>query len=162
MSRVHFLRMLYAFAISPQLYIYIFSIRVFFYRHWRFTGQQWKGGVIFYSTLPLPATHAHSDICLQLCMWDDYHVFLISTLVFIRLLLDEIYHLIDWWCNVCLFTWWCDSRFFVKAIWHGSRVALNSHWLSPLNYSWTDLPSVLVNIFVKIKYFVYFRWFLFL
>ena len=33
-------------------------------------------------------------------MWDDYHVFLIATLVFTRLILDEMYHLIklpfDW------------------------------------------------------------------
>ena len=45
---------------------------------------------IFYSTLPLPPAHEHSDIYLQLCMWDDYHTFLIATLVFTRLLLDEI------------------------------------------------------------------------
>ena len=32
---------------------------------------------------------------LQLCKWDDYHVFLIATLLFTRLLLDEIYHLIE-------------------------------------------------------------------
>ena len=44
---------------------------------------------IFYYTLPLPPTHKHSDIYLQLCMWDDYHRFLIATLVFTRLLLDE-------------------------------------------------------------------------
>ena len=44
-------------------------------------------------------------------MLDEYHVFLIATLVFIRLLLDEIYHLIelpfewltdDWQMLVCL------------------------------------------------------------
>ena len=28
-------------------------------------------------------------------MWDDYHVFLITTIVFTRLLLDEIYHFIE-------------------------------------------------------------------
>ena len=28
-------------------------------------------------------------------MWDDYHVFLIATLAFTRLLLDDIYHLIE-------------------------------------------------------------------
>ena len=28
-------------------------------------------------------------------MWDDYHIFLIVPLVFTRLLLDEIYHLIE-------------------------------------------------------------------
>ena len=65
---------------------------------------------IFYSTLPLPPAHKHWDIYLQLCMWDDYHVFLIATLVFTRLLLDEIYHFIEWtfWLidcivNQCLF-----------------------------------------------------------
>ena len=48
-----------------------------------------------YSTLPLPPAHKHSDIYLQLWTWDDYHIFLIATLVFTRLLLDEIYHLIE-------------------------------------------------------------------
>ena len=34
-----------------------------------------KEGTIFYSTLPLPPTHEHSDIHLQLYMWEDYHIF---------------------------------------------------------------------------------------
>ena len=55
---------------------------------------------IFYSTLPLPLADEISDIYLQLCVWDDYHMFLIAPLVFTRLLLHEIYHLIklpfDW------------------------------------------------------------------
>ena len=54
-----------------------------------------REGTIFYSTLPLPPAHEHSDIYLQLCMWDDYHIFLIAPLVFTRLLLDEIYHFIE-------------------------------------------------------------------
>ena len=33
-----------------------------------------REGTIFYSTLPLPPAHEHSDIYLQLCMWDDYHI----------------------------------------------------------------------------------------
>ena len=33
-----------------------------------------------YSTLPLPPAHKHSDIYLQLCTWDDYHIFFIATL----------------------------------------------------------------------------------
>ena len=72
-----------------------FSIKVFFHRHWRLTGQQGREGTIFYSTLPLPPAHEHWDIYLQLCMWDDYHVLLIATLVFTTLLLDGIYHLIE-------------------------------------------------------------------
>ena len=59
-----------------------------------------KGRGPSYSTLPLPPAHEHSDIYLQLCTWDDYHIFLIATLVFTRLLLDEIYHLIE-----LLFDW---------------------------------------------------------
>ena len=41
-------------------------------------------------------------------MWDDYHVFLIATLVFTRLLLDEIYHLIE-----LPFEWLIDDAIFV-------------------------------------------------
>ena len=59
--------------------------------------QDSRGGerVIFYSTQPLPPTHKHSDIYLQRCMWDDYHVFLIATIAFTRLLVNEIYNLIE-------------------------------------------------------------------
>ena len=53
-----------------------------------------REGTFFYSTLPLPPAHKHSEIYVQLCTWDKYPIFLISTLVFTRLLLDEIYHLI--------------------------------------------------------------------
>ena len=41
-------------------------------------------------------------------MWDDYHVFLIRTLVFTRLLLDEIYHLIE-----LPFGWLIENATFV-------------------------------------------------
>ena len=54
----------------------------------------WEG-TIFYSTLPLSPAHEHSHIYLQLYMSDDNHIFLIAPLVFTRLLLDEIYHLIE-------------------------------------------------------------------
>ena len=79
-----------------------------------------REGTIFYFTLPLPPTHEHWDIYVQLWMWGDYHVFLIATLVFTRLLLDEIYHyritiwVIDCWCNVCFFTWWIDITFLFQ------------------------------------------------
>ena len=60
-----------------------------------------REGIFIYSTLPLPPAHEHSDIYVQLCTWDDYHIFLIATLIFTRLLLNEIYHLIE-----LLFDWW--------------------------------------------------------
>ena len=71
-----------------------------------------REGTIFYSTLPFPPAHKYSDIYLQLWMWDDYQVFVITRLVFARLLLDEIYHLIespfDW-----LIDWLIDDAMFV-------------------------------------------------
>ena len=94
--------------IYPRINKDFFSIRVFFHRHWRFTGQQGKEGYFFYSTLPPPPTYEHWDIYLQLCMWDDYYVFLITTLVFTRLLLNEIYHLIE-----LPFDWLIDDAMFV-------------------------------------------------
>ena len=95
---------------------FLFSKKVFFYQGFlsrtltthRTAG---KGRGPFYCTLPLPHAHQH-------CTWDDYHIFLIATLVFTRLLLDEFYHLIellfDWLtCNVDfrLFACWFDFRF---------------------------------------------------
>ena len=64
--------------------------------------------IIFYSTLSLPPADKHSDISLQVCMWDDYHVILVATLVFIRLLLDETYHLYK-----LLFDWLIGDAMFV-------------------------------------------------
>ena len=101
--------------IYMYIYIYFFSIKIFFHGHWQLTGQQGKGGPIFYSTLPLPPAHEHSDIYLQLCTWGGYHIFFIAMLVLTRLLLDEIYHLIEllfdwlnmwyWFLFTCLLNW---------------------------------------------------------
>ena len=77
-----------------------------------------RGETIFYLTLPLPPAHEHWGIYLQLCTWDDYHIFLIATVVFYQTatrwdlpLYQITIWLIDWWCNVCLFTWWIGSKF---------------------------------------------------
>ena len=102
-----------------------------------------REGTIFYSTLPLLPAHEHWDIYLQLYMWDDYNGFLIATLVFTRLLLDELYHLIDlpfdWLMMQRLFIYLMNWFYvFVTAIWHGKLVDSNSHRLSPLSYKRTD------------------------
>ena len=43
-----------------------------------------KEGTIFYSNLQLPPAQEHWNIYLQFYTWDDYHVFLITTLVAIK------------------------------------------------------------------------------
>ena len=55
---------------------------IFFLSRFSFTDidVSWdREGTIFYSTLPLPPAHEHSDIYLQLCMWADYHVCVYQT-----------------------------------------------------------------------------------
>ena len=53
--------------------IFVFSIRVFFRKKRRLTGQQEKRGGHLYSTLPLPPTHEYSDIYFA-----TLHVILLS------------------------------------------------------------------------------------
>ena len=83
-----------------------------------------RGRTIFYFTLPLPAAREYSENYLQLCMWDDDHIFLLAPLVFTRLQLDEIYHHIGLpFDNVrfWLFTWWFDSSFLLQQFEMGNR-----------------------------------------
>ena len=106
----------------------IFFIKGFFHEHRGLTKSRRTTGTFFSSTLSLPPAHEHSGIYLQLCMWEDYHIFLIPPLVFTRLLLDEICHLIElafgWmmmWCYFCLFAQWFDSRFLLPQFYTGNR-----------------------------------------
>ena len=61
---------------------------------------------------PLPTSNELSD------MWDDYHVFLIATVVFTRLKLDEVYHLIelpfDWLIEDVIFACLLDARLLLQ------------------------------------------------
>ena len=132
-----------------------FSIRVFFTDTNDSQDSRGREETIFYSTLPLPPADKHWDIYLQLCMWDDYRVFLIATLVFTRLLLGEILppyqitiSMIDWWCNVCLFTGWIDTRFLLQ------RFDIGNRWiLTRIDYHAciTSKPSVLVTFIIRLK-----------
>ena len=112
-----------------------FNVLSFFYNRFFFHGH-WP--------LPLPPADKHSDIYLQLCTGDDYHIFLIATLVFTRLLLDEIYHVIellfDWLMVMLIFVFLLVDLIlgFVTAIWHEKQVDSNLHRLSSLYYKQTD------------------------
>ena len=104
-----------------HMYSYVFfSIRVFFTDTDDSQFSRGSEGTIFYSTLPLPPAHEHWDIYLQLCMWDDYHVFLIATLVDLPPYRITIW-VIDWWYNVCFFTGWIDTRFLLQPFDIGNR-----------------------------------------
>ena len=122
-----------------------FSIRVFFHRHWRFTGQQGKGGdhLLFHSTTSTRSrTFRHLFATLHV-RWLS-HIFNRNACVYQTANRWDLppyritIWLIDWWCNVCLFTWWIDSRFLLQQFWHWKSVDLNLHWLSPLYYQQTN------------------------
>ena len=85
----------------------IFFFFFFFFRHWWFTGQQGKRRGHFYFSLSHSTVHGHSDLYLQLCMWDNCHIFSVALLLSTKLLLNEIYHLIDspfdWLVMECYF-----------------------------------------------------------
>ena len=80
---------------SGYFFFIFFSISVFFHGHWQLTRQQGKGGdhLLFHSTTSTRSrTFRHLFATLHV-RW--HHIFLIAPLVFTRLLLDEIYHLIE-------------------------------------------------------------------
>ena len=87
--------------------------------------------------LPLPPAHEHSDNYLQLCTWDDYHIFLIASPVFTRLLCYSMrfttvsnYYLIDVMLTFVLFACWFDFRFcYGDLTWEtsGTRTCIDYH-----------------------------------
>ena len=127
--------------------LHFFSIRVFFHRHWLFTGQQRKGGDhrLFHSTTStrsrtfrylfttlhvrwLSRFFSRNACVYQTATRWDLPTYGITT------------WLIDWWCNICLFTRWIDSRFLLQRFWHWKPVALNSHqWHVIRNHSTFNL-----------------------
>ena len=99
-------------------FLLFFSIRVFFHRHWQLThrtaGEGRGPSFIPLYHFHLWLTNIQTFICNSACMWDGYYIFLIAMLVFTRLLLDEIHHLIKflfdwlmwyWFSFVCLLIW---------------------------------------------------------
>ena len=81
-----------------------FDEHFFFLSGFSFTGidntQDSRGreGTIFYSTLPLPSSHKHSDTYLQLCKWLS-HIFNRNACIY-QNALNEVDHLIE-----LLFDW---------------------------------------------------------
>ena len=89
-------------------YIFLFFYQGLLHRHWRFTGQQGKGGkhLLFHSSTSTRSRTLRHLFATSHVRWLSR--ILIATLVFTRLLLDEIYHLIE-----LLFEWLIDDAMFV-------------------------------------------------
>ena len=142
MRRVHLLWLWKWFALLLLLLLFLFLLLFYLsgFSSQKLTIHRTAGERRGPSFIPLYNFHPLTNIGTFICMWDDYHVFLIATLVFTRLLLDGIYHfnqlpfewLIDDAMFVCLFTWWIDTRFLLERFDIGNRwiwTCINYHRL---------------------------------
>ena len=90
----------------------VFFYQIFFHRHWRFTGQQWKGGdhLLFHtanSTRSRTLRHLFAILhvrWLSRILNHNHCVYQTSTQWDLPLYRITTW-LIVWWCNICLFTW---------------------------------------------------------
>ena len=101
---------------SEKLFFFVYQ--GFLHKHIRFTGQQGKGEdhLFFHSTTSTRLrTMRHLFATLHV-RWLS-HIFNRNACVYQTATRWDLppYRItiwvIDWWCNVCLFTWWIDTRF---------------------------------------------------
>ena len=126
--------------------LFSFSIRVFFHRHWQFTGQLGKGGnyVLFHlttSTRSRTLRHLFATLHVRwLSRIFNHNACVYQTATRWDLPPYRItIWLIDWLMMQCLLLYLMNWFYvFVTAIWHGKPVDLSSHRLSPLHYKRTD------------------------
>ena len=134
-------------SILNTFFFFSFSIRIFFHRHWRLTGQQEKGEdhLLFHSTTSTHSrTFRHLFATLHV-RWLS-HIFNRTACIYQAATQWDLppYRITIWLTDdvtlsFCLFTWWFDySFFFVTVIWDGKPVDSNSHRLSLLYYKRTD------------------------
>ena len=106
----------------------VFFYQVFFHRHWRFTGQQGKGGdhLLFHTTTSTRSRTLRHLFAILHVRWLS-RIFNRNACFYQTATRWDLppYRItiwvIDWWCNVCLFTWWIDSRFLLQRFHMGNR-----------------------------------------
>ena len=107
-----------------------FFYQGFLHRHWRFTGQQEKGGdhlLLHSATSTRSRTLRHLLATLHV-RWISRNFNRNACVYQTATRWDLPPHritiwVIDWWCNVCLFTftWWIDARFLLQQLDIGNR-----------------------------------------
>ena len=108
--------------------LFFFFNQGFLHRHWRFTGQQgeWGDHLLFHSTTSTRSqTLRHLFATLHVrwlsrtfnCNACAYQAAIRWDLPPYRITI----WVIDWWCNVCLFTWWIYTRLLLQRFDIGNR-----------------------------------------
>ena len=106
------------------------------HRHWRFTGQQGKGGdhLLFLSTISTLSRTLRYLFATLHVRWLS-HIFNRTACIYQAATRWDLpsYRITIWLIDdvtlvfVCLFSWWFDSSFFVTAIWDGKPMDSSSH-----------------------------------
>ena len=102
-------------------YIFLFLYQGLLHRHWRFTGQQGKGGkhLLFHSSTSTRSRTLRHLFATSHVRWlsrifnRNAGVYQTATRWDLPPCWITIW-VIDWWCNVCLFTWWFYTRFLLQ------------------------------------------------
>ena len=123
-----------------------FFYQGFLHRHWRFTGQQEKGGdhLLFHSTTSSRSRTLRHLLATLHVRWLS-HIFNRTTCIYQAATRWDLqpYWITIWLTDDVTLSFWLltrrfDSSFFVTAIWDGKPLDSNSHLLSPLYYKRTD------------------------
>ena len=93
----------------------------FLYIHWRFTGQQGKGGdrLLFHSTTSTRSRALRHLFATLHVRWLS-RIFNRTACVYQTATRWDLspYRItiwvIDWWCNVCFFNWWIVTKFLLS------------------------------------------------
>ena len=151
---------------NPLLNIYIYIYIFFFYqgflhRQWRFTGQQRKGGdhLLFHSTTSTRSQtlrHLYATLHVR---WLS-RIFNRNACVYQTATRWDLppyrvtIWVIDWWCNVCLFTWSIDTRLLLQRIgienrWIWTRIEYHP-WVTnePTNQVWNLIGNLWGNSYI--------------
>ena len=105
-----------------------FLYQGFLHRHWRFIGQKGKGGdhLLFHSITSTRSWTLRYLFATLHVRWLS-RIFNRNACVYQTATRWDLppYRItiwvIDWWCNVCLFTWWIDTRFLLLRFDIGNR-----------------------------------------
>ena len=121
-------------AVLSVFLIWIFFFyQAFLHGHWRFAGQQRKGGdhLLFHSTTSIRSQTLRHLFATFNVRWPsrispcNSCVYQTATRWGLPPCQNSIW-LIDNEIFVCLFIWWIGSRFLLQWFWHGKPVDLNS------------------------------------
>ena len=107
---------------------FFFFYESFLHRHWRYIEQQGKGGdhLLFHSTTFTSSQTLRHLFATAHVRWlsriFNRNACVYQTATRWDLPLHQItISVIDWWCNVFLFTWWIDTRLLPQRFDFGNR-----------------------------------------